>query len=160
MQPITLNLIAAPAAARPSARSRLVARIIALALGLFATVLLVPIAGTAQDARVVKSMEALKADTAKLGAPKIEGTEAVGGKHAPALYFGSTKMNNNFAVVDEVAKGGGKGMAATLLVKSDGDFIRVATNVQNPDGSGRAMCRFSARAISPTMSRSTMHRAL
>jgi hypothetical protein len=139
MQPITLNLIAARAAARPRARSRLVARIIALALGLFATVLLVPIAGNAQDAKVVKSMEALKADTAKLGAPKIEGTEAVGGKDAPALYFGSTKMNNNFAVVDEVAKGGGKGMAATLLVKSDGDFIRVATNVQNPDGSGRAI---------------------
>jgi hypothetical protein len=84
-------------------------------------------------------MEALKADTAKLGAPKIEGTDAVGGKPAPALYFGSTKMNNNFAVVDEVAKAGGKGMAATLLVKSDGDFIRVATNVQNPDGSGRAI---------------------
>jgi hypothetical protein len=85
MQPITLNLIAAPAAARPRARSRLVARIIALTLGFFATVLLVPIAGNAQDAKVVKSMEALKADTAKLGAPKIEGTEAVGGKDAPVL---------------------------------------------------------------------------
>jgi hypothetical protein len=139
MQPITLNLIAAPAAARPRARSRLVARIIALALGFLASSLLVPSTGNAQDARVVKSMEALKADTAKLGAPKIEGNEAVGGKEAPALYFGSTKMNNNFAVVDEVAKEGGKGMAATLLVKSDGDFIRVATNVQNPDGSGRAI---------------------
>ena len=139
MQPITLNLIAAPAAARPRARSRLVARIIALALGFLASSLLVPSTGNAQDARVVKSMEALKADTAKLGAPKIEGNEAVGGKEAPALYFGSTKMNNNFAVVDEVAKAGGKGMAATLLVKSDVGFIRVATNVQNPDGSGRAI---------------------
>jgi hypothetical protein len=139
MQPITLNLIAAPAAAKPRARSTLVAGLIALAVGLFATTLLMPNAGNAQDARVVKSMEALKADTAKLGPPKIEGTDAVGGKAAPALYFGSTKMNNNFAVVDEVAKGGGEGMAATLLVKSDGDFIRVATNVQNPDGSGRAI---------------------
>ena len=139
MQPITLNLIAAPAAARPRARSSLVAGIIALAVGLFATILLVPNAGNAQDARVVKSMEALKADTAKLGAPKIEGTDAVGGKAAPALYFGSTKMNNNFAIVDNVVKGGGEGMVATLLVKSDGDFIRVATNLQNPDGSGRAI---------------------
>ena len=78
MQPITLNLIAAPAAARPRARSRLVARIIALALGFLASSLLVPSTGNAQDARVVKSMEALKADTAKLGAPKIEGNEAVG----------------------------------------------------------------------------------
>jgi Cache 3/Cache 2 fusion domain len=139
MQPITLNFVAGLGAATPCARSSLVAGIIALAVGLFATILLVPNAGNAQDARVVKSMEALKADTAKLGAPKIEGTDAVGGKDAPALYFGSTKMNNNFAVVDEVAKGGGESMAATLLVKSDGDFIRVATNVQNPDGSGRAI---------------------
>ena len=139
MQPITLSVVADLAAARPRARSLFVIGIIALAVGLFATALLVPIAGNAQDARVVKSMEALKAGTAKLGAPKIEGTDDVGGKDAPALYFGSTKMNNNFAVVDEVAKGGGKGMAATLLVKSDGDFIRVATNVQNPDGSGRAI---------------------
>jgi hypothetical protein len=139
MQPITLNLIAAPAAARPRARSSLVAGIVALAVSLFVTILLVPIAGNAQDARVVKSMEALKADTAKLGAPKIERTDAVGGKAAPALYFGSTKMNNNFAIVDNVVKGGGEGMVATLLVKSDGDFIRVATNLQNPDGSGRAI---------------------
>ena len=138
MQPITLNLIAAPAV-RPRARSVLVAGIIALTLGFLASSPLVPSTGNAQDARVVKSMEALKADTAKLGAPKIEGTEAVGGKEAPALYFGSTKLNNNFAVVDEVAKAGGKGMAATLLVKSDVGFIRVATNVQNPDGSGRAI---------------------
>jgi cache 3/cache 2 fusion protein len=101
--------------------------------------MLIPSAGNAQDARVVKSMEALKADTAKLGAPKIEGTEAVGGKDAPALYFGSTKMNNNFAVVDEVAKEGGQGMAATLFVKSDGDYIRVATTLPKPDGSGRAI---------------------
>ena len=42
------------------------------------------------------------AQGAKLGAPKIQGNEAVDGKSAPA---GSTKMNNNFTVVDEVAKG-------------------------------------------------------
>jgi hypothetical protein len=54
MQPITLNLIAAPAAARPRARSRLVARIIALALGFLASSLLVPSTGNAQDARVGK----------------------------------------------------------------------------------------------------------
>ncbi|HKA64976.1 MAG TPA: Cache 3/Cache 2 fusion domain-containing protein [Methyloceanibacter sp.] len=114
----------------------LITGFIVLAVSLFATSVLMPNAGNAQDAIVVKSMEALKADTAKL---KIEGTEDVGGKAAPALYFGSTKMNNNFAVVDEIAKAGGKSMAATLLVKSDGDFIPVATNVQNPDGSGRAI---------------------
>jgi hypothetical protein len=45
-----------------------------------ASALLVPNAGYAQvDPRVAKSMESLKGMTAKLGAPKLEGTEAVGG---------------------------------------------------------------------------------
>ena len=49
-------------------------------------------AGYAQtDPRVAKSMETLKAKAEKLGAPKVEGKEAVGGKDAPALYFGTTK---------------------------------------------------------------------
>jgi hypothetical protein len=84
-------------------------------------------------------MAALKDMTAKLGEPKIEGMEPVGGKDAPALYFGSTKMNNNFTVVDQVAKEGGAGMTATLFVKSGDEYIRVATNVPKPDGSGRAI---------------------
>jgi hypothetical protein len=37
-------------------------------------------------------MATLKAMTAKLGKPKLEGNEAVGGKEAPALYFGTTKI--------------------------------------------------------------------
>jgi hypothetical protein len=111
-----------------------------LAVGLLATPMLMPSAGNAEDARVVKSMAALKDETAKLGEPRIEGSEPVGGKDAPALYFGSTKMNNNFTVVDEVAKEDGRGMTATLFVKGDGDeYIRVATNVPKPDGSGRAI---------------------
>jgi hypothetical protein len=44
-------------------------------------------------------MELLKSTTAKLGAPKVEGREAVGGKDALALYFGTTKINNNFEIV-------------------------------------------------------------
>jgi hypothetical protein len=84
-------------------------------------------------------MAALKEKTAKLGAPKIEGTEEVGGKEAPALYFGSTKMNNNFTVVDEIAKEGGRGMAATLFAKNGDEYIRVATNVPMPGGKGRAI---------------------
>jgi len=101
--------------------------------------MLIPSVGTAQDARVAKSMAALKDKTAKLGAPKIEGTEAVGGKDCPALYFGSTKMNNNFAIVDEVAKEDGRGMTATLFVKAGDEYCRVATDVPKPDGSGRAI---------------------
>ena len=34
---------------------------------------------------------------------------------------------------------GGPGMAATLFVKAGAEYIRVATGVLNPDGSGRAV---------------------
>ena len=100
-------------------------------------------AANAQDARTATSMAALKDKTAKLGAPKIQGQEEVGGKSAPALYFGSTKMNSNFTVVDEVAKEGGPGMVATLFVKAgveqaravaSVEYVRVATSVLLPDG--------------------------
>ena len=86
-------------------------------------------------------MAALKDQTTKLGAPKIDGNDAVGGRDAPALYFGSTKMNNNFSVVDAVAEEGGQGMAASLFVKSGNDYIRVATNVSTRIGSGRGIGR-------------------
>jgi len=110
-----------------------------LAAGCFLATSLMPGVGNAQDARVAKSMASLKAMAAKLGAPKLEGKEAVGGKDAPALYFGSTKINNNFDIVDAVSKEDGKGMTATFFVKSGDEYIRVSTSVQKPDGSGRAI---------------------
>jgi hypothetical protein len=104
------------------------------------TTLMMPNPGHAQaDPRVQKSMELLKSMTAKLGAPKVEGNEAVGGKDAPVLYFGTTKMNNNFEVVDAIGTEDGKGMTATLFVRGGDEYIRVATNVPKPDGSGRAI---------------------
>lgn len=104
------------------------------------TTLLTPSLGHAQvDPRVQKSMELLKSMTAKLGAPKVEGKDAVGNKDAPALYFGTTKMNNNFELVDAIGIEDGKGMTATLFVKGGDEYIRVATNVPKPDGSGRAI---------------------
>jgi hypothetical protein len=112
-----------------------------LAAGCFiATCMVLPSIGRAQaDPRITKSMETLKAMTAKLGAPKLEGKEAVGGKEAPALYFGSTKINNNFDTVDAVGKEDGKGMTATLFAKGGDEYIRVSTSVPKPDGSGRAV---------------------
>jgi Cache 3/Cache 2 fusion domain len=105
-----------------------------------AVTLLMPSLGHAQaDPRVQQSMELLKSMTAKLGEPKVEGKEAVGGKDAPILYFGTTKMNNNFEVVDAIGKEDGKGMTATLFVRGDDEYIRVATSVPKPDGSGRAI---------------------
>jgi Cache 3/Cache 2 fusion domain/LTXXQ motif family protein len=139
MNPIFPGLIAVSAEVRPLAKKARVLGMLILAVGLLAIPMLMPSAGNAQDARVAKSMAALKDQTAKLGAPKIDGTDAVGGKDAPALYFGSTKMNNNFTVVDEVTKEDGRGMTATLFVKGGDEYIRVATNVPKPDGSGRAI---------------------
>jgi hypothetical protein len=112
-----------------------------LAAGCFiATSVLMPSIGNAQaDTRVAKSLASLKAMAANLGDPRLEGREPVGGKDAPALYFGSHKINNNFEIVDAVSKEGGKGMTATFFVKSGDEYIRVSTSVPKPDGSGRAI---------------------
>src|SRR5215471_3464824 len=81
-----------------------------IAIGIWAIACLIggaiflPDVAQAQDAKVKAAMELLESMTNKLGPPRIEGTEAVGGKAAPAIYFGSTKMNNNFATVDDVVK--------------------------------------------------------
>jgi Cache 3/Cache 2 fusion domain len=96
-----------------------------------ATVL--PQIGWAQDARIKTAMELLESMANKLGPPKLEGTDPVAGKEVPAIYFGSTKMNNNFDVVDEVVKQA-QG-TATIFVKSGDDYVRVATNVKKDDGS-------------------------
>ena len=98
-----------------------------------ATATLLPRVANAQMDKVQTSMAALKAKTASLGPPRIEGTEAVGGKKAPALYFGTTKMNNHFDVVDEVVNENGG--TATLFVKAGDEYVRVATNVKKADGS-------------------------
>jgi Cache 3/Cache 2 fusion domain len=117
--------------------------VLVIAIGLPGSLMLMASAANAQEPRTATLMTTLKEKTAKLGAPRIEGTEAVGSKLVPVLYFGSTKMNDNFTLVDEVAKEGGPGMAVTLFVKAGApleqhapieEYIRVATSVQLPDG--------------------------
>ena len=97
-----------------------------------ASAALVPSSGRAQDAKVKAAMEALRSKAEKLGPPKLEGTDAVAGKQVPAIYFGSTKQNNHFTLVDEVVKEAGG--TATIFVKSGDEFVRVATNVKKNDG--------------------------
>ena len=92
-----------------------------------------PSVGNAQMDNVKTSMLALKAKTAKLGVPKIEGKDTIAGRDAPVLYFGTTKMNNFFGVVDEIVKENGG--TATLFVKAGDEYVRVATNVKKDDGS-------------------------
>jgi len=68
--------------------------------------------------KVKAAMAELKQLTAKLGTPKAEGEE---------LFFGSTKMNGNFEIVDALkTKFGG---TATLFVKKGTGFVRITTNV-------------------------------
>jgi hypothetical protein len=83
--------------------------------------------------KVKASMELLQSGAAKLGLPKVEGTDRVADKQVPAIYFGGTKMNNNFDLVDDVVKKAGG--TATIFVKSGNDYVRVATNVKKEDGS-------------------------
>jgi Cache 3/Cache 2 fusion domain len=96
--------------------------------GLFA-----PSSGVAQDEKVKTAMELLRSMADKLGPPKIEGMDTVAGKQVPTIYFGSTKMNNNFSLVDDVVKQAGG--TATIFVKNGDEFVRVATNVKKDDGS-------------------------
>ena len=104
-------------------------------LSLFAAAVLLPSQASAQaDPKVAKAMADLKAATEKLGPPKIEGMEAVSGKEAAALYFGSSKINNNYEVVDAVVKDNGG--TATLFAKTGAEYVRVSTNV--PKDNGRA----------------------
>lgn len=97
------------------------------------TAAVLPSVGNAQMDNVKTSMQALKAKTAKLGVPKIEGNDSSAGRDVPALYFGTTKINNSFGVVDEVVQE--KGGTATLFVKAGDEYVRVATNVKKDDGS-------------------------
>jgi hypothetical protein len=81
---------------------------------------------------VDRAMANLIAKTGKLGGPRLEGRELVAGKDVPVLYFGWTKINGSFDVVDQVvAEEGG---TATLFVKSGDEYIRVSTNVKKSDG--------------------------
>ena len=115
--------------------------VVVLAAACFiATTILVPNTTLAQaDPRDAKSMETLRTLSAKLGVPKLEGMEAVSGKDAPALYFGTTKINNNFDIIDAVGKEDGRGMTATFFVKDGGEYVRVSTSVRKPTGRGRAI---------------------
>ena len=87
-----------------------------------AAVFLVAAPAQAQNAKVKASMETLKSELNKLGAPKLEGEN---------LSFGSAKVNGDFKVVDAVkAKHGG---TATIFAKKGSNYVRISTNVMKGD---------------------------
>ncbi len=83
--------------------------------------------------KVKAAIALLKSECQKLGVAKIDGADTIDGSAVPAVFFGGTKMNNNFTLVDEVVKE--VGGTATIFVRSGADYIRVATNVKKDDGS-------------------------
>ncbi len=89
-------------------------------------------AGSAHANDPKAAISALDERLAKIGAPKIDGTDKVGEKTVPALFFGARKINNNYDVVDEIKKS--TGASATVFAKDGEDFIRVSTNVLTPEG--------------------------
>ena len=74
------------------------------------------------DEKVKTAMATLKSELTKLGAPSLKGKE---------LHFGSTKINDNYTVVDGIkAKHGG---TATVFAKDGNNYIRISTNVMKAD---------------------------
>jgi diguanylate cyclase (GGDEF)-like protein/PAS domain S-box-containing protein len=78
------------------------------------------------------AMHSLKAHASTLGAPAIVGTISMAGRIVPNLLLGSHPVTNNNELVDSVsALSGG---TATLFVKVDNNFMRIATNVKRDSG--------------------------
>src|SRR5262245_63065680 len=82
---------------------------------------LIPSVG-AQAGDTKAAMSALQAAAAKLGEPKVQGTD---------LYFGDTKASSD--LVDAVVKS--HGVVASIFEKSGNQYVRVATTVKKEDGS-------------------------
>jgi len=78
------------------------------------------------------TIAALDARLVKIGEARLDGADKAGDVAAPALFYGTRKINNNFDVVDEVKKT--SGATATVFVKNGDEFTRVSTNVLTPEG--------------------------
>jgi hypothetical protein len=75
----------------------------------------------------------LDARLAKIGAPKLEGTDKCRqAAPCPPSHFGDRKINNNYDVVDAIRKA--HSATATVFVKEGEEFVRVSTNVLTPEG--------------------------
>jgi hypothetical protein len=87
-------------------------------LGLVMTGAVTAMAATESSAKIKTAMAAMKDEAAKLGAPKIDGG---------SLVFGTTKINDNYALVDSLKTK--FGCTATFFMKKGEGFVRVSTNV-------------------------------
>lgn len=76
---------------------------------------------TKEHAAIIKeALEEMRAEAAKLGAPKLDDGN---------LFFGDTKLNNNFELVDGLQSK--YGCTATFFMKDGDKFVRVSTDVMD-----------------------------
>jgi hypothetical protein len=99
---------------------------------LSAAILALAATGAAHASDPKATIADLDARLVRIGVARLEGTDTVGGKTVPALYFGDRKINNNYDVVDAVRKA--HSATATVFVKDGDEFVRVSTNVLTPEG--------------------------
>jgi hypothetical protein len=66
-------------------------------------------------------METLKAMTAKLGKPRLEGNEAVGGREAPALPLPAASNHSAAAMSDPILANAEKCLAAWDAFRASGE---------------------------------------
>ena len=74
----------------------------------------------------------LDARLAKIGAPRVDGSDSLGDKTVPVLFYGDRKVNSNYEVVDAIRRT--HSATATIFVKQGDEFVRVSTNVLTPEG--------------------------
>lgn len=82
---------------------------------------------------VQSSMNVLRFEANRYGAPNLRMPEKDADTSLPGLYFGDKRIGEDFALVDHLTNL--MGGTATMFVRSGDRFVRVSTNVQKPDGS-------------------------
>ena len=94
---------------------------------------------------VHSSMRVLKMVARQSGPPRLETVAQPDASTRTELFFGDRSVNGDFAVVDEVrAIMGG---TATIFEKQGEDFVRVTTNVTQPDGSRAVGTRLDPQGL-------------
>ena len=79
------------------------------------------ISGRAQSSsadKVKEALQVMKAEAAKLGEPKADGSK---------LFFGTTKINGDYTIVDALKER--FNCTATFFSKKGTDYVRISTNV-------------------------------
>lgn len=85
------------------------------------------------EERVNSSMWLFMQRSLQQGTPALKGSTVVQGREVPSLVFGDEPQSQKNHLVDGVTSIGNG--TATLFVKNGNSFVRIATNVQQKDGS-------------------------